>query len=199
MEVVMTEGTTRRRRARRPTEATARLERLRKRNADQLEAQREAERRIETALQAYVDAEVSITEVERDRDEEIASLEEQIAQARAAAQGKIDQIRAEQAAAVWHIGDAGRTVEQIADLLEMPQKDARRLLSAGRRAAESDRTAPSGKTGEAAATSPEQPIQQLPPAQPEAAPSEQRDLSGIDGQQNSTNALLVPAVSYSGC
>jgi hypothetical protein len=54
-----------RRRARRPTEAAARLDRLRKRNADQLEAQRDAERRIETALKNYVDLDVSISVVEQ--------------------------------------------------------------------------------------------------------------------------------------
>jgi mannose-6-phosphate isomerase-like protein (cupin superfamily) len=67
--------TTTRRRARRPTEAVARLERVRRRNAEQLEAQREAERRIETALKAYVDAEVSIHAVEHDRDDKLAILE----------------------------------------------------------------------------------------------------------------------------
>ena len=56
---------TKRQRARRPTEATARLDRLRKRNADQLEVQREAERRIDAALNDYVDADVSITAIEQ--------------------------------------------------------------------------------------------------------------------------------------
>ena len=94
------DGTTKRRRARRPTEAAARLQRLRQRNADQLEAQREAERRIETALKAYVDADVSITAVEQARDEKVAGLEQQIEQAREAAQERIEQIRAHQAVAV---------------------------------------------------------------------------------------------------
>src|SRR5918997_2752345 len=126
--VMVEDDTTKRWRARRPTEAAARLQRLRQRNADQLEAQREAERRIETALKVYVDADVSITAVERARDEKVAGLGQQIEQAREAAQDRIEQIQAQQAVAVWQLNGAGRTVEQIAELLEMPQKETRRLL-----------------------------------------------------------------------
>jgi hypothetical protein len=32
---------------------------------------------------------------------------------------------------VWQIGDAGRTTEQMAELLELPLKEARRLLGVG--------------------------------------------------------------------
>jgi transcription initiation factor TFIIIB Brf1 subunit/transcription initiation factor TFIIB len=181
--------TIRRRRARRPTEAAARLERVRRRNAEQLEAQREAERRIETALTAYVDAEVSIHAVEHDRDDKLAILERQIEQAHTTAQVKIEEIQAQQAIAVWHINDAGRTVEQIAELLEVPHKEARRLLHAGRTAANSDAT-----TTEP--TDPHQPTEQ--PAQTVQASVEQRHLSGIDGHQDPADARLVPPVADGG-
>jgi hypothetical protein len=36
---------------------------------------------------------------------------------------------------VWHISHVGHTVQQISQLLEIPQKDTRRLLAAGRTAA----------------------------------------------------------------
>lgn len=133
--LVMSEDRTtvaKRRRARRPTEAAARLDRLRQRNAAQLETQREAERRVETALQAYVDADVSIGAVERARDDKVAGLEREIEQARAAAQLEIEQIRAQQAVAAWQINEAGRTAEQISELLELPQKETRQLLRLGR-------------------------------------------------------------------
>lgn len=193
------DGTTKRRRARRPTEAAARLERLRQRNADQLEAQREAERRIETALKVYVDADVSISAVTRARDEKVTGLEQQIEQAREAAQERIEQIRAQQAVAVWQLNGAGRTVEQIAELLEIPQKDTRRLLSAGRSVAESDPAAAPGKNStpsdnNAASADRQQPAQQ-PAPMPAGAASEQRDLSRIDTHQNGTDAALVPTVS----
>jgi hypothetical protein len=103
--------------ARRPPEAALRLDRPRKRNVDHLQAQRDTERRIETALQAYV------------------ALEQQIEQTRAAAQNHITQIRQQQAIAVWHMSHAGHTVQQISELLEITQKDTRWLLSAGRTAA----------------------------------------------------------------
>lgn len=169
------EATTKRRRARRPTEAVERLERLRKRNADQLEAQRDAERRIETALKAYVDADVSTSALERDRDEKVAALERQIEQAREAARVKVEQGRAQQAVAVWQLNAAGRTVEQIAELLEVSQEEARRLLSAGRTAAESDPVAASGEgstpSGSAAPADRQQPAQPQPSPVPAGAAS----------------------------
>lgn len=193
---------TKRRRARRPTEVAARLERLRKRNADQLEAQREAERRIEAALKVYVDADVSISSVEQVRDEKVAGLERQIEQAREAAQERVEQIRAQQAVAVWQLNDAGRTVEQIAELLEVSQKETRRLLSAGRTVGESDPVAAPGKSstpsGNNAAPADGQQSVQQPSPMPAGAASEQRDLAGVDGHQNGANATLVPSVPDSG-
>jgi len=194
------DGTTKRRRSRRPTEAAARLERLRQRNANQLEAQREAERRIEAALKAYVDADVSIRAVERARDEKVTGLEQQIEQARDAAQDRIEQIQAQQAVAVWQLNAAGRTVEQIAELLEVSQKDARRLLSAGRTAVELDSVATSGNSnsstpsGNAAPADQQQPAQQQPSTVSAGMASEQRDLPGIDSHQNGADAALVPSV-----
>ncbi|MGH3827582.1 MAG: hypothetical protein ACRDQX_10480 [Pseudonocardiaceae bacterium] len=191
--------TTTRRRARRPTEAAARLERLRQRNAEQLEAQREAERRIETALKEYVDADVSIHAVEQDRDDKLASLERQIEQARTAAQVKVEEIRASQAMAVWQISDAGRTVEQIAELLEVPQKEARRLLHAGRAAANLDATDETGRPGTPADnTAPADSPQSAEPVETAQASVEQRDLSGIDGHQDGADTALVPPVADGG-
>ncbi|HEY6424997.1 MAG TPA: hypothetical protein VIY28_17500 [Pseudonocardiaceae bacterium] len=159
----MTEaGTTKRRRARRPAEAAERLERLRKRNADQLVAQRDAERRVEAALQAYVDADVSTSAVERDRDEKVLALERQIEQAREAARVKVEQARAQQAVAVCQLNAAGRTVEQIAELLEVTPQGVQRLLSAGRTAA--DPVAGSGPSDGAAPADRQQPVQQPSPA-----------------------------------
>lgn len=194
----MTEGTTTRRRARRPTEAAARLELLRQRNAHQLEAQREAERRIEEALKAYVDADVSISAFEHDRDAKVAAWGQQIEQAREAARVKIEQIRARQALAVWQLNTAGRTVEQIADLLEVSQKEARRLLSTGRTTAESDPLAAPATNGTPAGTT--APIDRQQPTEPPPAPagtgatSEQGDLLGVDGHQDGADTLLVPTI-----
>lgn len=187
------DGSTKRSRARRPTEAAARLQRLRTRNANQLEAQREAERQIEAALKVYVDADVSISVVERARDEKVTGLERQIEQAREAAQERIEQIQAQQAVAVWQLNAAGRTVEQIAELLEVSQKEARRLLSAGRTAAELDLVTAPDASGTPSGNA--DPADQQQPSQVSAgAASEQRHLSGIDSHQDGTDATLVPSV-----
>jgi hypothetical protein len=188
-----------RRRVRRPTEAAARLERLRKRNADQLRAQRDAERRIESALQAYVDAEVSVGGVEQTRDGKIANLEQQIEQVRAAAQEEIEQIRLQQAVAVWQISDAGRTVQQISELLEIPQKDTRQLLSTGRTAAAYQAAPEPTHDRPADGPNPHEPQQPPTPHAQQAAPelpSEQRILSGVDAHQHGPNPGFVPAVLH---
>jgi hypothetical protein len=103
-----------RRRIRRPTEAAVELDRPRQRNVDYLQAQQDADRRIETARRAYV------------------ALEQQIEQIHAAAHNDINQIRQQQAIAVWQMSHTGRTVAQISELLEIPQADTWQLLSAGR-------------------------------------------------------------------
>jgi hypothetical protein len=106
-----------RQRVRRPSEAVVRLDRPRQRTVDYLQGQQDADRRIETARRAYV------------------ALEQHIEQIHAAAHNDINQIRQQQAIAVWQMSLAGRTVPQIAELLAIPQADAWQLLSAGRSAA----------------------------------------------------------------
>lgn len=198
--VVSEEPTSKRRRARRPSEAAARLERLRQRNADQLQAQREAERRIEAALKTYVDADVSISTVERERDDKIAALEHQIEQIRETGRVKTEQIRVRQALAVWQLHTAGRSVEQIAELLECPRKEARRLLSAGRTAAEPEPdTAPDHNRTTAGNSQPttRQQLATPPPSPADEDSGKQRSLSGIDSQQHSSHSRLVPATPNS--
>ena len=74
-------------------------------------------RRIETALHAYL------------------TLEQRLVQVRAAAEHDINRIRQQQAIAVWQMSRAGRTVQQISELLKIYQADTWQLLSAGRSAA----------------------------------------------------------------
>ena len=72
---------------------------------------------------------------------EIRALKRQIEQARAAAQAEVDHIRARQAMAVWQISDTGRTIGQIVELLELPEKEARRLVRVGRPTTNTDAAA----------------------------------------------------------
>jgi hypothetical protein len=158
--------------ARRPTEAALRLDRPRTRNVDHLQAQRDAQRRIETAVQAYV------------------AGEQQIEQIRAAAQNHITQIRQQQAIAVWHISHAGRTVQQISELLEIAQKDTQRLLSAGWTAAAHQPTLQ--PTDDRPSDCTNSPDQQQPPgshwqsALPDMPSENNESRVWVDAQQHAT-------------
>ena len=66
------------RRLRRSAEAARRLERMRARNAEQLAAQREAEKRIDAALVSYVDAAARILAIEQAGEQKITVLCAQI-------------------------------------------------------------------------------------------------------------------------
>jgi hypothetical protein len=155
-----------RRRIRRPTEAAVRLDRPRQRTVDDLQALQEAERRIETARRAYV------------------ALEQQIDQIHAAAQNDIDQVRQQQAIAVWQMSHTGRTVAQISEFLGISQADTWQLLSAGRSAAAhatDDRLSPRTNS----------PDQQRPPAPHPAPPdipsAQLRTLGWVDVHHHGTD------------
>jgi len=150
-----------RRRIRQPTEAVGRLDRPRPRNVDYLQGQHDADRRIETVRRAYV------------------TLEQQIEQIQAAAQNGINQIRRQQAIAVWQLSHTGRTVAQISELLAIPQADAWQLLSAGRIAA-------AHATDDRLVHHTNPPDQQQPPVPaphpvpPDMSSAQQRNLSRVN-------------------
>jgi hypothetical protein len=165
------------RRARRRTEATVRPDRPRQHNLDYPQAQRDAQRRIDTLLHAYV------------------ALEQRIEQIHTAAQNDINQIRQQQAIAVWQISHTGRTVQQISKLLEIPQADTGQLLSTGRTAAAhttDDRPSPSTNPPDQQ-QSPAPHPQPTPPTMPS---EEQQILSWVAAHQHGTNPRLVPASTH---
>ena len=164
-----------RRRIRRPSEAAVRLDRPRQRTVDDLQAQQDAERRIETARRAYV------------------ALAQQIEQIYAAAQNAINQIRQQQAIAMWQISHTGCTVAQISELLGIPQADTWQLLSAERAAAAhatDDRVFPRINP----------PDQQQPPAPypapPDVPSAQQRIRSRVDVHHHGTECRRVPAIPH---
>jgi hypothetical protein len=168
-----------RRRIRRPTEAAVRLDRSRMRNVNYLPAQRDAQRRIHTALHAYV------------------ALEQQIEQVRAAAQHDINRIRQQQAIAVWQMSRTGCTVQQISELLELSQADTWQLLSVGR-------SAPAHATDDRLGHHTNPPPQQQPPApHPQPAPADMpaeqhRTRNGVNVDPHGMDRRLVPAITYGG-
>jgi hypothetical protein len=155
--------------------AAVRLDRSRQHNVDYLQGQQDAERRIGTARRAYV------------------ALEQQIERIHAAAQNSINQIRRQQAIAVWQMSHTGRTVSQISELLGISQADAWQLLSAGR-------TAAAHATDDRLfhCTNPPDP-QQPPaphPAPPDMPSAQQRIRSGVDVPHHDTDPHLVPAIPH---
>ncbi|MBV8996712.1 MAG: hypothetical protein JO287_24090 [Pseudonocardiales bacterium] len=163
-----------RRGLRRPTEAAVRLDRPRQRTVDDLQGQPDAERWIETARRAYV------------------ALAQQIEQVHAAAQDDVDQIRQQQAIAVWQMSLASRTVVQISELLAISQADTWQLLSAGRSAAAhatDDRVF-------LRTNSPDPPQPPAPyPAPPDTPSAHQRIRSGVDGHHHGAGGVRERAAS----
>jgi hypothetical protein len=157
--------------------AAVRPDRPRQRNLDYLQPQRDAQRRIKTALHAYV------------------ALEQQIEQIHTAAHNDINQIRQQQAIVVWQISHTGRTVQQIAELLDISQADTWQLLSAGR-------TAAAHATDDRPSHSTNPPDQQKPPpphpwpAPPDMPSEEQRIPSWAAAHQHRTDPRLVPPITH---
>jgi len=189
---------------RRSTEASRRLEQARRRNTLQLAEQREREERVDGALLTYVGAGEKLDAAERECEEMVAEYERKIEQLYADMRVRVSGEQAEQACAALVIHEAGRTVQQVADLLEVSVKEARRLIAAGRESQASDGSgSPEGSTPEAEGHD----------AQPGASTvgvvasgvdcgaafsGEQSDLSGVDALKDGSDASLVPAVADSG-
>jgi uncharacterized membrane protein YccC len=134
----MTEPT--QRKPRRSTRVSRALQQARERNSAQLAEQRRKEQRVNEALETYVDADEQIAAALAERDRKIAPHERAIAALReqfaldAATQEKV------KGRAALAIHESDRTVEQVGELLEVGEKQARRLITLGRQA--TDHTQP---------------------------------------------------------
>ncbi|WP_406690333.1 hypothetical protein REH65_31180 [Saccharopolyspora sp. ID03-671] len=169
----MAESTsTRSRRPRRSSRMSQRLERARQRNADQLAEQKQREQRVEDALREYIEAGEAIATEDAACEEKVAALQRKIDALRAESQERVTGEHTRQAQAALAIHEAGRTVEQVAELLELrSDKEARRLIAAGR----ADAEASSG------------PAQAAPDMVP-TEPAEQR-LTGAAAGEETTGAV----------
>ncbi|WP_157172090.1 hypothetical protein [Nocardia higoensis] len=97
------------------------------------EQMRERERATTAAVRRYLAAWQSITLCETERDDKIAELRRQIGVVENAADARIVQLRAEQAAAARTIRDQpGHTDDDVANLLEITPKQVRQLLALAR-------------------------------------------------------------------
>lgn len=123
-------------RARRSTRVSRQLEGARRRFTEQLAKQREQERRVEEALAVFFDAGDRSVAAEEECQRRIEPHERAIAELRQQRDVVVAELEAAQARAALAIHEEGdRTVEQVAELLEMGEKAARRLIAAGRVAA----------------------------------------------------------------
>jgi hypothetical protein len=159
--------------------AAVRPDRPQQRNLDYLQPQRDAQRRIKTALHAYV------------------ALEQQIEQIHTAAHNDINQIRQQQAIVVWQISHTGRTVQQIAELLDISQADTWQLLSTGRTAAaHATDNRPSPSTNPPDQQQPPPPPPHPWPAPPDMPSKEQRIPSRAAAHQHRTDPDLIPPITH---
>lgn len=188
------------RRARRATLVSQQLERARARNSAQLAEERKRQEQVDRGLLDYFAKNAEIKAAEAARDAKIAQLEEKTAAIRAEHDRRVEGVRAEMARVAFAIHTAGKTVGQVAELLDVPAKSARALIGRGRKAASAGRagSAPSrgfgsrGRRGGAVpAGSASSPVHEPAAA---AGSGEQCDLRGVDGQHNGANGGLVPSV-----
>lgn len=123
-----------RRRGRRSTRVSQRLEEARRRNAAQLAKQREQEKVVEAALAEFFDAGDRIAVAEEDCQRRVEPHERAIARLRQQRDELVAAQEEAQSLAALAIHEADRTVEQVGELLGLGEKAARRLIAAGREA-----------------------------------------------------------------
>lgn len=112
------------------------LAQLRRRNAEQLAQARERERRVDEALREYATATTRIAAADRAHDEKVRRLRARIDAVTAAYEETVEQDVMAQALAVRRIYDSGRTVRDLAKLLDISQRAVGRLLDRSRGSSE---------------------------------------------------------------
>ncbi|MBQ0927555.1 hypothetical protein [Saccharopolyspora endophytica] len=196
----MAESSTRGRRPRRSTRISQRLERARQRNADQLAEQRWREQRVEDALREFIEAGEAIAAEDAACEAKVAALQRKIDALCAESRERVTGEHTRQAQAALAIHEAGRTVEQVGELLELrSEKEARRLITAGRTAAEAGSGPAQERDTVPAKSSGHRPTGAAAGEETTGAVSgEQRQLRGVDGQQHRPDSGFVPAAVADG-
>lgn len=122
------------RQVRRSARVSRRLARARERNNRQLVQIREREVLVDRALRDYMAAADQVTLAEQACEDRVSALSARIGQARAERDRRVAAVEAAQAQTVVAIHLAGRTVKQVAELLELSEKATRHLIKCGRAA-----------------------------------------------------------------
>ncbi|WP_280378315.1 hypothetical protein [Nocardia wallacei] len=118
--------------AARSPEVVARLERLRQQTVERRAAAREKEKTVTGAVRGYISAWHAIRVIEQRRDQEIASLRQQIDDTTARAAAEIAEYHHAQADSAATIHAQGHNDTEIAELLEITPKQVRQLLATAR-------------------------------------------------------------------
>lgn len=120
----------------RPNEVLDRIQRSRERVKARRDAARLREQVIIAAVKRYIDAWQAIVAREHKRDSDIEQLRRRITEVEAEAAAEIDRHRTTQAGVAATLREQGQSDDDIAELLEITPKDARRLLGLARTATE---------------------------------------------------------------
>ncbi|MEU5762256.1 hypothetical protein [Nocardia sp. NPDC047648] len=108
------------------------LEKRRTRRVERHAAVRERQARIDAAEKQYTEAWTGTKVADNDLAAEIAVLQQRIEEARSRTAAQIAEYRRHQALAAAAIRREGCNVEEVADILDVSQKEARQLLSEAR-------------------------------------------------------------------
>ncbi|WP_280361489.1 hypothetical protein [Nocardia wallacei] len=158
--------------AARSPEVVARLERLRQQTVERRAAAREKEKTVTAAVRGYISAWHAIRIIEQRRDQEIASLRQQIDDTTARAAAEIAEYHRAQADNAATIQAQGHNDTEIAKLLEITPKQARQLLATARQTG----AAQERRDGQSTPQHTEKPAtQQVSPPQSVRSPTEATD------------------------
>ncbi|WP_157224265.1 hypothetical protein [Nocardia paucivorans] len=127
---------------RRPPEVLDRIQRSRERAKARRDAARQREQVIIAAVKRYIDAWQAIVARESKRDSDIEQLRRRITEVEAEAAAEIDRHRSTQAGVAATLREQGQSDDEIAELLEITPKEARRLLGLARTATKPTTTQP---------------------------------------------------------
>ncbi len=122
------------RRVRRSTRVSRQLERARERNDRQLAQIWERERQVERELREYFAATDQIAAARQSCEDKVTQLMARVEQVRADTEAATADLLLAQGRAVFAIHTAGRTVRQVADLVDLSEKTTRHLIGIGRAA-----------------------------------------------------------------
>jgi DNA-directed RNA polymerase specialized sigma24 family protein len=118
------------RRPRRSGEGAALLRQLQQRRASVDEKQADRKRREDEALTRFADAAVAIGQAREERSRQVDALVQQVEQVNERMVARVNDLEADQAAALSELAEIGRSAEEIAAIVGLPVKRVRRLIRA---------------------------------------------------------------------